>query len=69
MPPGQAKKWGVGERLLRDLTYYDLPDNVVRALGVPPEGERYVRVGADILRISTSSGLVLDAMEGLAGGR
>src|SRR5512146_1897345 len=42
MPPGQAKKWQLGEPLPRDVVYYDLPPRVVVSLGVPPAGHKYV---------------------------
>ena len=74
MPPGQAKKWGMGRPLPGDLRYYDLPRDVryydapgdiVLRFGMPPEGHRYVRVAADILLIAVGSSMVIDALEDL----
>ncbi|MBI4988144.1 MAG: RcnB family protein [Rhodocyclales bacterium] len=65
MPPGQAKKWGVGRPLPGDLRYYDLPRDLLMRLPPPPAGHRYVRVAADILLIAVGSSMVLDAVEDL----
>ena len=65
MPPGQAKKWAVGQALPRDLVYYPVPQTVVVRLGVPPAGHRYVRVANDILLIAIGTRIVVDAIEDL----
>ena len=65
MPPGQAKKWGMGRPLPGDLRYYDLPRDQLMRLPPPPAGHRYVRVAADILLIAIGSSMVLDAVEDL----
>src|SRR4051812_36312390 len=65
MPPGQAKKWRVGEPLPRDVVYYRVPQDLVVRLGAPPPGEQYVRVAGDILLISVGSKMVLDALQDL----
>jgi Ni/Co efflux regulator RcnB len=65
MPPGQAKKWRVGQPLPRDVTFYDLPPKLVIEIGVPPSGYRYVRVAADILMIAVGTGMVVDAIKDL----
>lgn len=64
-PPGLAKKWHVGHRLPNDVIYYDLPPQIVISLGIPPEGQKYVRVATDILLITVGTGLVLDAIQDL----
>lgn len=66
MPPGQAKKWSIGQPLPRDVVYYDLPPRITVRLGVPPAGHRYVRVASDILLIAIGTGMVVDAIEDLA---
>jgi hypothetical protein len=65
MPPGQAKKWRVGQPLAREIVYYDLPPALVVRIGAPPPGYRYVRVAADILLIAVGTGLVIDAIADL----
>ena len=42
-----------------------LPSQVVISLGIPPEGQKYVRVATDILLITVGTGLVLDAIQDL----
>ena len=64
-PPGLAKKWRYGHPLPSDVIYYDLPPQVVISLGIPPEGQKYVRVASDILLIAVGTGLVLDAIQDL----
>ena len=65
MPPGQARKWAVGQQLPRDVTYYSVPPSVVRQLGAAPPSYKYVRVAADILLIAVSTNLVVDAIQDL----
>lgn len=65
MPPGQAKKWRVGQPLPRDVIFYDLPPALVVQIGVPPPGYRFVRVASDILLIAIGTGLVVDAIQDL----
>ncbi len=65
MPPGQVRKWTVGQPLPRDVVYYNLPQSIVVQLGVPPAGHRYVRVAADILLIAIGTGMVIDGIENL----
>ncbi|MBS1219607.1 MAG: hypothetical protein H6R21_2740 [Proteobacteria bacterium] len=65
MPPGQAKKWQRGKPLPRDVVYYDLPQQLVVRLGVPPSGHKYVRVASDILLIAVGTSMVVDAINDL----
>lgn len=64
-PPGQAKKWAVGQPLPRTVVIYPVPQAVVVRLGVPPAGYRYVRAANDILLIAIGSSMVVDAIEDL----
>lgn len=63
MPPGQARKWKVGEPLPHDVVFYDLPPKVIARIGPPPTGHRYVRVASDILLIAIGTSMVVDAIE------
>jgi Ni/Co efflux regulator RcnB len=65
MPPGQAKKWQVGQRLPRNLAYSRVPQEIAVQLGTPPEGHRYVRIASDILLITQGAGQVIDAIIGV----
>lgn len=67
MPPGQAKKYWVGQPLARTVYWYPVPQPVVQVLPVVPYGYRYVRVGNDILLLSPQSALVVDVIQGLLG--
>jgi Ni/Co efflux regulator RcnB len=64
-PPGQAKKWTAGRPLPRDVVFHDLPPSLVRQFDRPPAGQRYVRVGSDILLIGNGTGTVFDAIPNL----
>lgn len=63
MPPGQAKKWKMGQPLPKDVIFYDLPSRVLDQLGSPPSRHRFVRVAKDILLIAEGTGVVVDAIE------
>ena len=65
MPPGQARKWSVGQPLPRDVLYYPVPPDMVVQLGVPPSGQRYVRVASDILLIAIGTMMVVDGIQDL----
>ncbi|MEO6696581.1 MAG: hypothetical protein ABIN45_01090 [Gammaproteobacteria bacterium] len=65
MPPGQAKKWELGRPLSRNVIFYEVPRPLVRQLGQPPAGYRYVRVADDILVIQAATAIVVDAIRGL----
>jgi Ni/Co efflux regulator RcnB len=65
MPPGQAKKWRVGQRLPKDVVYYEVPRAITVQLPRPSPGYRYVRVASDILLIAVGTGMVVDAIEDL----
>jgi Ni/Co efflux regulator RcnB len=65
VPPGQAKKYTVGQPLQGNVVYHPVPAPLVKQIGQPPAGQRYVRVGNDVLLVSNRSGIVLDALQGL----
>lgn len=65
LPPGQAKKWAVGQPLPHDVVYYSLPAALLAQLTPPPAGNQYVRVGTDILMIAAGTGLVVAGLSDL----
>jgi len=65
MPPGQAKKWRLGQPLPSNVVVYELPRALVVKIGVPPAGYKYVRVAADILLIAVGTRMVVDAITDL----
>lgn len=65
LPPGQAKKWAVGQPLPAGVIVYPVPQPVLLQLPAPPSGYRYVRVASDILLIAIGSRMVIDGMTDL----
>ena len=63
LPPGQARKWAVGQRLPAGLGYA-LPPDLLRRLA-PPVGYTYMRVGTDILMIAVGTSLVVYGLQDL----
>ncbi len=63
MPPGQARKWAMGQPLPHDVVYYPVPQPVLVELGPPPAGHKFVRVAGDILLIAIGTGMVVDAIQ------
>ena len=62
MPPGQYKKYVVGEYLPGSVVYEPLPHELLVRLGPVPVGARYVRVDKDVYLISEGTKKILDAM-------
>lgn len=67
MPPGQAKKYRMGQPLPPEVVYYPVPQPVLIHLPPVPAGYRYVRVGNDILLLSRQSTLVIDVIVNIFG--
>lgn len=65
-PPGQARKWQVGQPLPKDVVIYPVPQPVLVQLPPPPSGHKYVRVASDILLIAIGTAIVIDGIEGLS---
>ena len=65
MPPGQARKWTVGQPLPREVIFHDLPPALAGRFDPLPVGYRYVRVANDILLIALGRGTVIDAIQNL----
>jgi len=65
LPPGQARKWAVGQPLPREVVYEPVPQRLVVTLGAPPAGYHYVRVASDILLIAVGTRMVVDGMNDL----
>ncbi len=55
-------KWRRGYPLPSDVIFHELSHRMVRHLGRPPAGHRYVRVAQDILLITIGTGMVVDAV-------
>ena len=62
-PPGQARKWAIGQPLPVGIAY-PLPPDLLRRLG-PPAGYSYMRVGSDILMIAAGTSMVVAGLQDL----
>ena len=62
MPPGQARKWHVGQPIPRDVRPAPVPRDVLVLLPALPPGHQYVSHAGDILLIAASSRMVVDAI-------
>lgn len=67
MPPGQAKKWQIGEPLPAAVVTYPVPPQILVSLPPVPVGHKYVQVAGDILLVAVGSMMVVDGINGLAG--
>jgi Ni/Co efflux regulator RcnB len=62
MPPGQARKWAVGQQLPRDVVVYEVPRPILVQLPPAPVGYRYERVGGDIVLVRVNGRIVVDIL-------
>jgi Ni/Co efflux regulator RcnB len=67
MPPGQARKWQVGQPVPAGVAVYSVPQPVVMHLPPPPYGYRYARVGGDIVLIQIQGNNIVDIIQALLG--
>jgi Ni/Co efflux regulator RcnB len=65
MPPGQAKKWDVGQRIPAGVQVYSVPQPVIVHLPPAPYGYRYVRLGGDIVLVQVQSNLIVDIIHAI----
>lgn len=62
MPPGQARKWRVGEQVPRGVVVYEVPRPILVQLPPAPRGYRYERIGADIVLVRINGHIIVDIM-------
>lgn len=62
LPPGQAKKWAIGQPLPAGVAYFALPPALLGRLTPAPAGYLYVQVGSDVLLMGATSRLIVSAM-------
>ena len=62
LPPGQAKKYGIGHSLPGDVKYSPIDRALRDLLSPPPRGYEYVKVDKDILLIGEATKKVIDAV-------
>lgn len=66
MPPGQAKKWAMGQPLPADAPRQSVPDAVLKKIGMAEKGIEIVRILNDVVVLNKGNRMVLDAVEILA---
>lgn len=64
-PPGQVKRWQLGQPLQREITYHALPNDLINLLGRPQPGYHYGIVDTDILLLIDGTEIVFDAIMSL----
>jgi Ni/Co efflux regulator RcnB len=62
MPPGQARKWAVGQPVPQGVVVYEVPRPVLVQLPPAPVGYRYERLGGDIVLVRVNGRVVVDIM-------
>lgn len=67
MPPGQARRWAVGQPVPRDVVFYSVPQPLMVQLPPAPYGYRYGRIGNDIVLVQQQNNLIVDIIIGLLG--
>jgi Ni/Co efflux regulator RcnB len=67
LPPGQARKWDVGQPLPRGVTVYTVPQPVLVQLPPAPYGYHYARVGPDIVLLRNQNNLIVDIIVNVFG--
>lgn len=60
VPPGQAKKWRLGERLPANTAWYEVSDWDRYGLPEPRDGSRYIMIDSEVLLVAIATGIVLD---------
>lgn len=61
-----ATPWAIGDPLPAGAHPHPVPAPLRNHLPQAPEGHRYVLVAGDLLLVATGSGMVVDAVQGLA---
>lgn len=64
-PPGQAKRYTLGQPLPRDIVIGPVPDQISVRIGLPPVGYVYGMVDGDLVKLVAGTLLVVDAIDGL----
>jgi Ni/Co efflux regulator RcnB len=67
LPPGQARKWDVGQPIPRGVTVYTVPQPVLVQLPPAPYGYHYARVGPDIVLLRNQNNLIVDIIVNVFG--
>jgi hypothetical protein len=60
VPPGQAKKWALGDSVPINVAWYEVRDWDLYGLPEPIAGSRYIRIENDVLRVAIATGVILE---------
>lgn len=60
VPPGQAKKWIIGQPLPANTAWYEIRDWDRYGLPEPRDGNRYIMIDSEVLLVAIATGIVLD---------
>lgn len=60
VPPGQARKWALGDTVPGNLAWYEVRDWNLYGLPEPIAGSRYIRIDNDVLRVAIATGVILE---------
>lgn len=60
VPPGQAKKWQIGNRIPSGTPWYEVRDWDRYGLPAPLDGSRYVLIDNDLVRVAIATGVILE---------
>ncbi len=60
VPPGQARKWQVGDRIPVTTPWYEIRNWDRYDLPAPPTGSRYVMIDSDLVRVAIATGIILE---------
>lgn len=60
VPPGQARKWAIGDTVPTNVAWYEVRDWDLYGLPEPIAGSRYIRIDNDVLRVAVATGVILE---------
>lgn len=60
VPPGQVRKWALGETVPTNVAWYEVRDWDLYGLPEPIAGSRYIRIDNDVLRVAIATGVILE---------
>lgn len=65
LPPGQARKYVIGQRLPYGVVTYPLPPDLLMRLTPAPAGYQYCRIGSDVVLLGIGTSMVVAALQDL----
>ena len=65
-PPGQARRYTIGQPLPAGIVIEAVPDEISVSIGLPPPGYLYGMIDGDLVKLVAGTLLVIDAIDGLS---